>query len=454
MMKKFMKIAAFIATMTFACGILGACGNDKETDAGVTTADVTAETTIQTEETTTEEKVAADKPVILVVSFGTSYNDSRDITIGAVEEAIAKTNPDYEVRRAFTSQIIIDKLKDRDNLEIDNVEEALDRLVADGVKELIVQPTHVMSGYEYDDLYNAVAEYAGNFDKVVMGAPLLTSDEDYDKVIKALVNATKEYQADDTAVVFMGHGTEHNANETYAKLQEKITAAGYNNYYIGTVEATPTLEDVIKSLKAGGYQKVVLEPLMIVAGDHANNDMAGDEEDSWKTILTGEGYDVECVLRGLGELEGIQAVYVEHVQAAINTNADSFVDAKNAAPTDMKKETKKVADGTYTIDVTSSSSMFKIDNAVLTVKDGEMSAILTLSGTGYEKLYMGTAADAAKASDGDFAFYKEDAEGKYTYEVAVPALDEDVACAAFSIKKQEWYDRVLVFQSATLEEVK
>ncbi len=454
MMKKFMKIAAFIAVMTFACGILGACGNDKETDAGVTTADVTAETTIQAEETTAAEKAAADKPVILVVSFGTSYNDSRDITIGAVEEAIAKANPDYEVRRAFTSQIIIDKLKDRDNLEIDNVEEALDRLVADGVKELIVQPTHVMSGYEYDDLYNAVSRYAGSFDKVVMGAPLLTSDEDYDKVIKALVNATKEYQADDTAVVFMGHGTEHNANETYAKLQEKITAAGYNNYYIGTVEATPTLEDVIKSLKAGGYKKVVLEPLMIVAGDHANNDMAGDEEDSWKTVLTGEGYDVECVLRGLGELEGIQAVYVEHVQAAINTNADGFVDAKNAARTDVKKEAEKVADGTYTIDVTSSSSMFKIDNAVLTVKDGEMSAVLTLSGTGYEKLYMGTAADAAKALDADFAFYKEDAEGKYTYEVAVSALDEDVDCAAFSIKKQEWYDRVLVFQSATLKEVK
>lgn len=451
MMKKFTKMVAVLATMTLACGILSACGNDKETDANVTTADAAAETTAQAEETTAAEKVTAEKSVILVVSFGTSYNDSRDITIGAVEEAIAKAYPDYEVRRAFTSQIIIDKLKERDNLEIDNVEEALDRLVADGVKELIVQPTHVMSGYEYDDLYNAVSQYADKFDKVVMGAPLLTSDEDFDKVIEVLVNETKEYASDDTAVVFMGHGTEHDANATYAKLQEKITAAGYNNYYIGTVEATPTLEDVMESLKAGGYKKVVLEPLMIVAGDHANNDMAGDEEDSWKTILTGEGYEVECVLRGLGEFEGIQAVYAEHVQDAINAETDGFADARG---TSVKSEPAAVVDGTYTVNVTSSSSMFKIEKAVLTIKDGKMSAVLTLSGTGYEKLYMGTAADAAKASDADFAYYKEDAEGKYTYEVAVPALDQDIDCAAFSSKKQEWYDRVLVFESATLEEVK
>lgn len=450
MMKKFKKPVVLIAAMTLVCGLLGACGNDRQTVADVTTAE---NGTTQAEETTAEEKVTADKPVILVVSFGTSYNENRDLTIGAIEKAIADAYPDYEVRRAFTSQIIIDKLKERDGLEIDNVEEALERIVEDGVKELIVQPTHVMSGYEYDDLFNEVSVYAGkyDFDRVVIGAPLLTSDEDYDKVVEAIVSETKDYMAEDTAIVFMGHGTEHNANSTYAKLQDIFTAKGYDNYYIGTVEAEPTLEDIVEKLKAGGYKKVVLEPLMVVAGDHANNDMAGDEEDSWKSVLTKEGFDVDCVLRGLGEFDSIQAIYAQHVQDAVTVEAPGFTDV---AKLNNNKQQAEVTDGTYNINVTSSSSMFKIDKAVLTVKDGEMTAVLTLSGTGYEKLYMGTAAQAAKASDEEMAFYKEDAEGKYTYEVAVAALDEEVDCAAFSTKKQEWYDRALVFESSTLEEVK
>ena len=325
--------------------------------------------------------------------------------------------------------------------------------MADGVKELIVQRTHVMSGYEYDDLFNEVSVYAGkyDFDRVVIGAPLLTSDDDYDKVVEALASETKNYVAEDTAIVFMGHGTEHSANSTYAKLQEKFTAKGYDNYYIGTVEAEPTLEDIVEKLKAGGYKKVVLEPLMVVAGDHANNDMAGDEEDSWKSVLTNEGFDVDCVLRGLGEFDSIQVIYAEHVKDAVKVELPGFTDV---AKLNTSKQQTEVTDGTYSINVTSSSSMFKIDKAVLTVKDGEMTAVLTLSGTGYEKLYMGTATEAAKASDEEMAFYKEDTEGKYTYEVAVAALDEELDCAAFSVKKQEWYDRVLVFESSSLEEVK
>ena len=256
---------------------------------------------------------------LLVVSFGTSYNDSRDITIGAIETDIAEAFPQYEVKRAFTAQIIIDKLKERDGLEIDNVTEALDRAVADGFKTLIVQPTHLMNGLEYADLVQELGEYESDFDKIVLGEPLLTSDSDYEAVIQAITEDTGSYDDGETAIVYMGHGTEAESNQVYSTMQEKLKSAGYEHYYIGTVEAAPTLDDVIKALKeAGSYKKVVLQPLMVVAGDHANNDMAGDEEDTWKTALTAEGYEVECRLKGLGELPGIREIYVEHAQAAID----------------------------------------------------------------------------------------------------------------------------------------
>ncbi len=258
---------------------------------------------------------------ILVVSFGTSYNDSRDLTIGGIENAITAAFPDYEVRRAFTAQTIIDILKDREGITIDNVAEAMDKLVADGVSTLIIQPTHLMNGYEYDDIVEDVNKYADKFDSLVIGEPLLTSDDDFTKVIDVITAETASYSNEETAVVFMGHGTEHEANAVYPKMQEMLTAAGYNNYFIGTVEATPTLEDVLKAVQDGGYKKVVLEALMVVAGDHANNDMAGDEEDSWKSAFEKAGFETECILKGLGQFEGIQAIYVEHVQAAIDSLA-------------------------------------------------------------------------------------------------------------------------------------
>ena len=300
MKKKTMILAALTAAM---CVFAGCGGKDAPDNAQ--------------KEQAPSGQAASAKPVILVVSFGTSYNDSRDKTIGAIETAIADANPDYEVRRAFTSQIIIDKLKDRDGLEIDNVEEAFDRLISDGVKELVVQPTHVMSGYEYDDLAAALEEYRDKFDSVAMGAPLLTSDEDYQRVTAALMTATEEYSPDDTAVVFMGHGTEHESNAVYTKLQQTFSEAGGINYFVGTVEATPDLEDVLSNVKFGNYPKVVLEPLMVVAGDHANNDMAGDDETSWKSVMENAGLEVECLLRGMGEIPDIRQIYVDHVADAI-----------------------------------------------------------------------------------------------------------------------------------------
>lgn len=226
--------------------------------------------------------------------------------------------PDYEVRRAFTSQIVIDILEDRDGLEIDNVTEAMDRLVADGVKEVIVQPTHVMTGFEYDDVVAEVNKYSDKFDTLKISDPLLVSDSDYDALVKCLEEETASYNEEGTAIVFMGHGTEHESNATYATLQTKLNDAGLNNYFIGTVEAEPSLDDVVALVKDSGAKKVVLLPLMIVAGDHANNDMAGDEDDSWKTTFATEGFEVECVLKGLGEYEGVQKILTDHAAAAIS----------------------------------------------------------------------------------------------------------------------------------------
>ena len=257
------------------------------------------------------------KPVLLTVSFGTSYNDNRDLSIGAVETALADAYPEYEVRRAFTAQIVIDILEDRDGHDIDNVEEAMERLVADGVKEVVVMPTHVMNGFEYDDIVKEVSKYADKFDSLKIGAGLLTDAADYEEVVKVLAEETAAYNTEKTAVVFMGHGTHHEANATYTTLQEALNAAGYNNYFVGTVEGAPLVDEVLAKVNAGDYDKVVLLPLMIVAGDHANNDMAGDEEDSWKTVFTNAGYEVECVLTGLGQYEGIQKMIVDHAGETI-----------------------------------------------------------------------------------------------------------------------------------------
>lgn len=253
---------------------------------------------------------------ILVVSFGTSYNDNRRLTIGSIENAIEKAFPNYSIRRGFTSQIIIDHVKKRDNVEIDNVKEALDRAVDNGVKNLVIQPTHLMNGLEYKDLESEVAGYADSFEKVVIGKPLLTSDEDFKAVMDAIADATVQYDDGETAICFMGHGTEAESNKVYGKMQNFLTDAGKTNYFVGTVEAEPTLDEVLAKIKEGNYKKVVLRPLMIVAGDHANNDMAGDEEGSWKTTFEAAGYEVECVVEGLGQLEAIQDLIVEHVKEA------------------------------------------------------------------------------------------------------------------------------------------
>ena len=257
---------------------------------------------------------------LLVISFGTSFNDSRRETIGAIEDALEEAFPDWSVRRAFTAQIVIDHIERRDGYHIDNVEEALNRAIDNGVKNLVVQPTHLMAGFEYEELETTLAEYADAFENVVLGINLLDSDEDFEVLAQAITDATAEYDDGETAVVFMGHGTEADSNTVYSRMQEVLTEDGFENYYIGTVEAEPSLDDVLEAVSEKDYKKVVLRPLMVVAGDHANNDMAAeDDPESWYSVFTEAGYDVTCVLEGLGQLPSVCDLYVEHAQLAVDS---------------------------------------------------------------------------------------------------------------------------------------
>ena len=280
---------------------------------------------------------------ILVVSFGTSYNGSRVADIKGIEDAIAAAFPDWAVRRAFTAQIIINHVQARDGEFIDNVDQAMERAVSNGVKQLIIQPTHLMHGAEYDELMESVNAYADKFETVVVAEPLLGevgSDATVINADKAAVAeaisaaalaetdyATMEEAANaETAFVFMGHGTSHTAKVTYSQMQTQMNTLGYNNVFIGTVEGEPeetACENVIEAVAAAGYKHIVLRPLMVVAGDHANNDMAGDDEDSWKSMFLASGkFDsVDCQIAGLGSIQAVEDLYIAHTQAALDTLA-------------------------------------------------------------------------------------------------------------------------------------
>ena len=277
---------------------------------------------------------------ILVVSFGTSFNDSRAEDIGGVEKALQAAYPNWSVRRAFTAQIIINHVQARDDEKIDNMDQALERAVDNGVKNLVVQPTHLMHGAEYDELTEAVENYKDKFESVKIAEPLLGEvgadetaiNEDKAAVAEAItaeavktagfdsLDAAKE---EGTAFVFMGHGTSHTAKISYSQMQTQMEQLGYENVFIGTVEGEPedtACEAVIEKLKDAGYKKVILRPLMVVAGDHANNDMAGDDDDSWKSQFEASGVfdSIDTQIAGLGEIDAIQQLYVAHTQAAID----------------------------------------------------------------------------------------------------------------------------------------
>lgn len=409
---------------------------------------------------------------ILVVSFGTSFNESRVSDISSVEKAIADANPDWSVRRAFTAQIIINHVQARDNEKIDNMDQALERAVANGVKNLLIQPTHLMHGAEYDELVEALDKYADKFETVAVAEPLLGQvgsdakviNDDKKAVAKAVVAAavkTAGYDSleaaekDSTAFVLMGHGTAHTAKVSYSQMATQMDNLGYKNVFIGTVEGEPeetACENIIEAVKKAGYKKVVLRPLMVVAGDHANNDMAGDEEDSWKSMFNADGaFDsVECQIEGLGRIDEVQKLYVDHTAAAMK---DMKAAGKNdeAAATDLK-------DGTYSAKFVTDSSMFKVNEELdgmgeLTVKDGKMTIHISLASDSILNLYPGLADDAQK-SDAVLLEPTKD-EIKYSdgttetvngFDVPVPYLDKDFDLALIG-KKGKWYDHKVSVKS-------
>ena len=423
---------------------------------------------------------------LLVVSFGTSFNDSRVNDIKSIEDALAEANPDWSVRRAFTAQIIINHIQARDNEAIDNMDQALQRAVDNGVVNLVVQPTHLMHGAEYDELVDAVEKYQDQFGSVTVAEPLLGEvgadasavNEDKKAVAEAItaeavqtagfdsLDAAKE---DGTAFVFMGHGTSHTAKISYSQMASQMADLGYDNVFIGTVEGEPeetACENVIAAVKDAGYKKVVLRPLMVVAGDHANNDMAGDDDDSWKSMFEASGaFDsIDCQIAGLGEIADVQKIYVNHTADAI-ANADladtSAADTKKKLSDD---QSAALTDGTYTAAFNTDSSMFHVNEAndgqgTLTVKDGKMTIHISLASKNIVNLFVGTAEDAQK--DGatllepttDTVKYEDGTEEEvYGFDVPVEALDQEFDLAILGTKGK-WYDhKVSVADAKAVEE--
>lgn len=402
---------------------------------------------------------------LLVVSFGTSFNDSRAEDVKGIEDALAEAYPDWSVRRAFTAQIIINHIQARDDEKIDNMDQALERAVDNGVKNLVVQPTHLMHGAEYDELVEAIEKYQDKFETVRIAEPLLGEvgsdatviNEDKAAVAEAITaeavklagyDSMDAAAEDGTAFVFMGHGTSHTANVTYDQMQTQLEKLNYKNAFVGTVEGEPedtACEAVIEKVKEAGYKKVILRPLMVVAGDHANNDMAGDDEDSWKSQFeASKAFDsVDTQIEGLGRIKAVQDIYVAHTKAALAAEPLATAGGSNSSAA--------LEDGTYTVDFNTDSTMFHVNEAKegkaeLTVKDGKMTAHITLPSKNIVNLFVGTAADAQK--DGaklldpttDTVEYSDGtSEEVYGFDVPVPAVDEDFDLALIGTKGK-WYD--------------
>ena len=406
---------------------------------------------------------------LLVVSFGTSFNESRAQDIGGIEKALAAAFPEWAVRRAFTAQIIINHVQARDGEFIDNMDQALERAVMNGVKNLIVQPTHLMHGAEYDELVDAVTKYADKM-TIVVAEPLLGQvgadanqvNTDKQTVAKAVVEAAvkaagaeslEALEKDGTALVLMGHGTAHSAKVTYSQMQTQMKELGHKNVFIGTVEGEPeetACEAVIEAVSAAGYTKVILRPLMVVAGDHANNDMADPEdEESWLSqFKASEKFtDIQCQIAGLGRIETVQALYVAHTQAVIDEKGLQVEAA--AAPA------AALADGVYKATFKTDSGMFHVNEAckgqgTLTVKDGQMTIHISLVSKNITNLYLGLKDDAQKEGAAilepttDTVKYDDGTtEEVYGFDVPVPALDEEFDLAILG-KSGKWNDHKVV----------
>lgn len=416
---------------------------------------------------------------LLVVSFGTSFNDSRVADIKGIEDALQEAFPDWSVRRAFTAQIIINHVQARDGEKIDNMDQALERAVENNVKNLVIQPTHLMHGAEYDELVEAVEAYKDQFESVKIAEPLLGEvgedasvvNDDKAAVAKAItaqavetagfdsLDAAKE---DGTAFVFMGHGTSHTAKISYSQMQTQMSDLGYENVFIGTVEGEPEeteCEAVIEAVAEAGYKKVILRPLMVVAGDHANNDMAGNEEDSWKSMFNASGkFDsVDTQIAGLGQIEAIQKIYIEHTAAVINKDTDKESNTETAGTQ------TSLEDGTYTAEFTTDSGMFHVSEAcdgkgTLTVKNGQMMLHISLASKNIVNLFPGLAEDAKKEgaellqpTTDTVTFSDGTTEEVNGFDVPVPVLDEEFDLALIGTKGK-WYDHKVMVSNPEKEE--
>ena len=413
---------------------------------------------------------------LLVVSFGTSFNDSRAEDIGGVEKALQEANPDWSVRRAFTAQIIINHVQARDGEKIDNVEQALDRAVENGVKNLVVQPTHLMHGAEYDELVEALDSYKDKFETVTVAEPLLGEvgddaavvNEDKAAVAEAITaeavkiagfDSLEAAKEDGTAFVFMGHGTSHTAKVSYSQMATQMEKLGYDNVFIGTVEGEPeetACENVIAAVKEAGYTKVILRPLMVVAGDHANNDMAGDDDDSWKSqfVASGNFESVDCQIAGLGGIDAIQQIYAAHTKAAIESLGSDMLSSAS--------KSEALADGTYSAKFDTDSGMFHVNEAydgrgTLTVKGGKMTLHIVMPSQNIVNLFLGTAEDAQK--DGakliqptteEVTYSDGSKEEVYAFDVPVEALDQEFDLALIGTKGK-WYDHKVSVSDAKAE---
>jgi sirohydrochlorin cobaltochelatase len=255
------------------------------------------------------------KKAILVVSFGTSYLDALDINIKAIEDTIQNAYPDYKIYRAFTSKMIIKKLKTVHDISINTVSQAIERMISDGITELVVQPTHIINGIENDIMTDDIKLQKGKFTSIKFGMPLLSTTSDYFKVVDIIVNHYKP--ADNEVLVLMGHGTNHYANAVYPALDYTFKQQGYKNIFVGTVEGYPEISHVIELVNSCHPSKVSLLPLMFVAGDHAQNDMASSDEESWNSQFKQEGYEVQAIVKGLGEIKEIKELYLDHIKEAL-----------------------------------------------------------------------------------------------------------------------------------------
>ncbi len=417
---------------------------------------------------------------LLVVSFGTSFNDSRAADIKSIEDAMAKAYPDWSVRRAFTAQIILNHIQARDQEVIDNVDQALQRALDNGVKNLVVQPTHLMHGAEYDELVDTLSEYADSFENISIAEPLLGEvgsdptdiNDDKEAVAVAITaeavktagyDSLEAAEEDGVAFVFMGHGTAHVAKVSYTQMQAQMEELGYDNVFIGTVEGEPeetSCENIIEAVHDAGYTTVIMRPLMVVAGDHANNDMADPEdEESWLSQFNASGYfdKISCQIAGLGRIEAIQDLYVAHTADAMEA-AGLSGDKKEAG-----ESSASLPDGIYYAEFSTDSSMFHVNEAnnglgVLTVQDGKMTIHVSLAGTSILNLYPGTAEEAQM--DGavllqpttDTVTYSDGTtEEVYGFDIPVPALDSEFDCALIG-KKGVWYDHKVSVTSPEIAE--